>query len=127
MDLRSVNVTGRSPVATISTMPFELSQPNASPDPRIEVQIISAPWCKRCDTVKPEVARHVAVAGTRLVTINMEDMEEAEQATITSLPTVRMRLTPTAGWMIYTAHTLEDWKKDLTQLALKNMVTVTDF
>jgi len=77
--------------------------------------------------VKPEVARHVAISGARLVTINMADMEEAEQAAITSLPTVRMRPTPTTGWMIYTAHTMEDWKKDLAQMTLKNMVTVTDF
>ena len=127
MDPHSVNVTGRGSVAPVSTMPEESNPPCAAANPTIEVQIISAPWCRRCDRIKPEVASHVAVAGARLVNIHMEDLEEAEQASITSLPTVRMRPTPTAGWMIYTAHTLHHWKEDLTQLTLKNMVTVTDF
>jgi hypothetical protein len=108
-------------------MPEERDPPGAAANPVIEVQIISAPWCRRCDRIKPEVASHVAVAGARLVNIQMEDLEEAEQAAITSLPTVRMRPTPTVGWMIYNAHTLDHWKEDLTQLTLKNMVTVTDF
>lgn len=93
----------------------------------IEVQIISAPWCRRCDRIKPEVAEHVGMTGARLVNIQMEDLEETEQSTITSLPTIRMRTSPTAGWMIYTAHTIDHWKEDLTNLTLKNAVATTDF
>ena len=67
------------------------------------------------------------MTGARLVNIQMEDLEETEQSTITSLPTIRMRTSPTAGWMIYTAHTIDHWKEDLTNLTLKNAVATTDF
>jgi hypothetical protein len=67
------------------------------------------------------------MTGARLISIHIEDLDEAEKNTITSLPTVRMRTSPTAGWMIYTAHTLDHWKEDLTNLTLKGAVATTDF
>lgn len=74
------------------------------------VELISAPWCKRCHTIKPDVAATCAMVGATLVTVNYDDLEEAAQADVTSLPTIRMRVGPEAGWTIWTANTLNEWK-----------------
>jgi len=74
------------------------------------VEIISAPWCKRCHTVKPDVAATCAVVGAALVYVEYDDLDEADQAAVTSLPTIRMRVSPDAGWTIWTANNLDAWK-----------------
>ena len=90
---------------------------------QIEVQIISAPWCKRCHIIKPEVARYCTMTGLELVAVDYEEMEEAEKNTVKSLPTIRMRVSSTDPWSTYTADTLETWKTDIVKLA----PTDTDF
>ena len=85
--------------------------------PAIEVQIISAPWCKRCHVVKPEVARYCTMTGAEFATVDYEEMEEAEKNTVKSLPTIRMRVASTDPWSTYTADTLEVWKTDIVKLA----------
>jgi hypothetical protein len=74
------------------------------------VEIISAPWCKRCHTVKPEVAAICAMVGATLVYVEYDDLDETEQATVTSLPTIRMRMSPDTSWNIWTANNLDEWK-----------------
>lgn len=74
------------------------------------VELISAPWCKRCHTVKPDVAATCAMVGATLVTVNYDDLDETAQAAVTSLPTIRMRVSPDADWTIWTANTLTEWK-----------------
>ena len=83
------------------------------------VEIISAPWCKRCHAIKPDVAKHCALAGATLTVVDYEEMEEADKANITSLPTIRMRLSPEAGWSVYNADTLEAWKVAIVSSAMK--------
>jgi len=84
----------------------------------VEVQLISAPWCRRCGRVKPEVEQYCKLTGTTLTLINFDDLEEEEKTTITSLPTIRMRLIgdATAEWSIYFTDTLEAWKTDIVKL-----------
>jgi hypothetical protein len=79
------------------------------------VQLISAAWCKRCVTVKPEVAKYCAMAGVTMDVIDFEEMEEAEKATIASLPTIRMKAGPDTEWSTWTTATLEDWKTAIVQ------------
>lgn len=74
------------------------------------VEIISAPWCKRCHTVKPEVAAVCALIGATLEYVEYDDLDEDKQAAVTSLPTIRMRVSPEVGWTVWTANTLNDWK-----------------
>ena len=74
------------------------------------VEIISAPWCKRCHIVKPEVAAICAVIGASLVCVEYDDLDEDKQSAVTSLPTIRMRVSPDATWTIWTANTFEEWK-----------------
>lgn len=84
----------------------------------IEVQIISAPWCKRCGTIKPEVARFCTLNGATLTVVDYEEeLEEKEKESVKSLPTIRMRLAPETAWSIYTADTIEAWKTDIVKLA----------
>jgi len=85
--------------------------------PTVNVQIISAPWCKRCHIIKPEDARHCTRTGAELATIDYEEMDEVEKNTVKSLPTIRMRVASTDSWSTYTADTLETWKTDLVKLA----------
>jgi thiol-disulfide isomerase/thioredoxin len=84
----------------------------------VEVQIISAPWCKRCQTIKPEVAALCTLSGATLTYVEYEEMEEDEKATITSLPTIRMR-DRGEPWSVYTATTLEEWKAAITKTAIR--------
>ena len=74
------------------------------------VELISAPWCKRCHAIKPDVAATCAMVGATIVMVNYDDLDETEQATVTSLPTIRMRVGPDAAWTIWTANTLNEWK-----------------
>jgi len=80
---------------------------------KIEIQMISAPWCKRCHAIKPDVAQHASAHGATFVVIDFDEMEESEKSTISSLPTIRMRLTPSTDWQTYTANTVDDFKKAL--------------
>lgn len=84
-----------------------------------EVQLISAPWCKRCTVVKPDVAAHCTMNGATLTIVDYEEMEETDKADIKSLPTIRLRRGPTGAWSIYTADTLETFKTELAQASLK--------
>ena len=90
-----------------------------------EVQIISAPWCKRCHTIKPDLATSCALSGLILTVIDYEEMEETEKAEIKSLPTIRMRSSAAGPWVIYTADTLEICKTAIAHAA--DLTADTDF
>ncbi len=93
----------------------------------VTVEIISAPWCKRCHTVKPDVAAACSLAGASLIYVEYDDLGEAEQATVTSLPTIRMRVGPDeSSWTTWTANTLDDWKVAL-MATVSVAPTDTDF
>jgi hypothetical protein len=93
----------------------------------VAVEIISAPWCKRCHTVKPEVAAVCAVVGATLEYVEYDDLDEAKQVIVTSLPTIRMRVSPDAGWTIWTANTLDEWKAAAMATASVGPSADTDF
>jgi len=83
----------------------------------MEVEVISAAWCKRCHTIKPEVEALCKAAGASLKVVDFEEMEEEEKTMIKSLPTIRMRLG--GSWVSYTANTLDEWKTAITAASLR--------
>ena len=91
------------------------------------VELISAPWCKRCHTVKPDVAATCTLVGATLVTVNYDDLDEPAQAIVTSLPTIRMRVDPDSGWTIWTTNTLDEWKAAIMATASAAPTNDTDF
>ena len=103
----------------------EALQKVAATSTMTEVQIISAPWCKRCHSIKPIVAEHCALGGATLTILDYEEMEEADKSLVKSLPTIRMRVKPDAAWTIYTADSLEAFKSNIAHLAIAT--TNTDF
>ena len=82
----------------------------------IDVQLISAKWCKRCVTVKPDVSKYCEMTGAALTVLDMDDMEDSEKTDIKSLPTIRMKTG--TEWVTYTADTLENWKTAIMQASI---------
>ena len=81
-----------------------------------EVQIISAPWCKRCHSIKPVVAEHCALGGATLTILDYDEMEEADKSLIKSLPTIRMRV-GNSPWSTYVPAEIESWKSAMLSAA----------
>jgi len=88
-----------------------------------KVQIISASWCKRCQTIKPDVAEQCRIGGADLSILDYEEMDEDEKAHIKSLPTIRMRLHSDTEWKSFTADSLDQFKSALFASA----IATTDF
>jgi hypothetical protein len=91
------------------------------------VEIVSAPWCKRCHALKPEIEKHCTMNAAALTVVDFEEMDETEKATISSLPTIRTRPAGATEWQIYTANTFDDWKRDLVAITIKTATADTDF
>lgn len=91
-----------------------------------KVEFISAPWCGRCKTIKPEIVTLCQAAGVALTYVELDDMEEADKETIKSLPTLRTYTKDSVE--IHTATTLEAWKTLMQkQVAALIITTGTDF
>jgi hypothetical protein len=93
----------------------------------LTVKLISAPWCKRCHEIKPDVVAYVAMAGATLEVVNFDELEEEDpmRAAVTSLPTILMQTKINGPWTSHTAHTLAEWKTAV--LASAFVGTNTDF
>jgi thiol-disulfide isomerase/thioredoxin len=70
------------------------------------IVLISAPWCKRCHELKPDIAGLCAIAGRTLSIVNFDELEEDDpvKMAVKSLPTILM------DGNAYTAATIEAWK-----------------
>jgi len=88
-----------------------------------EVQLISAPWCRRCYVIKPDIEKHCALGGATLTVLNYDDLEEEDKTVIKSLPTIRLRLQPNSEWLVYTADMLEAFNTALRNHALTTVDT----
>ena len=86
----------------------------------IEVQLISATWCKRCHAIKPEVTQLCAATAANLTVVDYDELEEDDpiKKEVTALPTVRMRSDPAGEWIPYTPAILDKWKADIAGLAI---------
>jgi hypothetical protein len=91
---------------------FDRHKTNSMPSSSVLVRLISAPWCKRCHVIKPDVVSHCTLAGATLEHVNYDDWDEEDprRAEIKSLPTILMSVDGWATQQVYTAATIEDWK-----------------
>lgn len=85
---------------------------------RLFVQIVSAPWCKRCHEIKPRVAELCHITGATLEEVNYDELEEDDslKMSVTALPTVRLlveRDGKAGGWTAYTPKDLTAWEDQM--------------
>jgi len=95
----------------------------------VEVQFISAKWCKKCVELKPDAIQLCSIAGITMTIIDFDELDEIDELdeldefneikhTIKTLPTIRMKTSTDSGssvWKQYTAHEFDMWKSDLLQ------------
>lgn len=93
------------------------------------VRLVSAPWCKRCHVLKPDVVRHCAIAGATLEHVNYDDWDEEDprRADIKSLPTILMSVDGGATYRTYTAATIDAWKTDILTTVKIDVGSSEDF
>lgn len=84
----------------------------------IEVELISAAWCGRCKTIKPEVAAACAVAGARFAVVDYDELDDCDPVknSVTALPMIRMRHCG-GPWEAYTPAELTAWKEAMMAAA----------
>lgn len=92
--------------------------PETQPTPTLtmNVQVISAEWCKRCHVIKPEVAKVCALTQIPYNVLDFDELDEADKLTVKSLPTIRIL----RGGVVdstYTASEFEAWKSVLMAAA----------
>ena len=90
----------------------------------IQVQLVSAAWCKRCAVIKPDVAALCKTAGATLTIIDFDELEEDDiiKRTVTALPTILMNSKP------YTPSEFDAWRSAITAAAVATAVSGdTDF
>ncbi len=75
------------------------------------VLLVSAPWCKRCHELKPDIVALCAVTGRELRIVSFDDLEDDDpvKVAVKSLPTLLM------DGKVYTAATIEAWKTDIVE------------
>jgi len=95
----------------------------------IEVEFISAPWCKRCKTLRPEVEEVCHLAGAVFRYVNMDDLDDDDslKMAVTALPTMRTRLTKTAPWVMWVPNDFDAWKITILGAAVVGVSEITDF
>lgn len=82
--------------------------------PAIEVQLISATWCKRCAVIKPEVEALCKTAGAKFTVLDYDELEDDDpvKRAVTALPTILM------GGKAYTPAELDAWREAITAAAV---------
>jgi thiol-disulfide isomerase/thioredoxin len=89
---------------------------------KLFVQVISAPWCKRCVEIKPRVSELCRIVGATLEEVNFDELEEDDtlKASVTALPTIRLlveRDGKAGGWAAYTPKEFQSWENQMMLLA----------
>ena len=92
----------------------------------IEVKLISAIWCKRCATIKPEVEALCKMAGVKFTVVDYDDLEEDDpvKRAVTALPTILM------DSKAYTPAELDAWRSAIATAAVAGAAATsgdTDF
>ncbi len=89
----------------------------------LEVQLISAPWCKRCTVIKPGVEQLCKNAGANLTVLNYDELDDGEsiKMAVTALPTILM------NGIYYTPSQYEEWSAAIMVAAVATMSEDTDF
>jgi len=81
----------------------------------MSIEMISAPWCKRCAELKPSALTTAIAAGLTLSYVNYDELEDGDlKESVIALPTFRIKNGET--WTAYRAAQFEDWKKAVLSL-----------
>lgn len=90
--------------------------------------MISAPWCKRCAEMKPDILQATNMAGATFTYLNFDEMEEDDELkqAVKALPSLRMRVGD-GEWKLYAAGEVGAWKEALLAAASVAPATDTDF
>lgn len=88
----------------------------------IEVQLISAPWCKRCQVIKPGVEQACKNAGAKLTIIDYDDLEEDSilKQQVKALPSLII------DSKIYKPADSEEWREVLAAAAVATAIGTID-
>ena len=95
----------------------------------IEVELISAAWCARCKTIKPDVALACKTAGARFAIVDYDELDDCDPVknAVTALPMIRMRCGGAdVPWTAWLPAELEAWKEALATAAAA-ISTADDF
>lgn len=91
-----------------------------------EVRMISATWCKRCQTMKPDVVEACRRAGATLIYVDYDELEEdSPMKAIKSLPTFQIRIG--TDWKSFVANDYSDWEALLMSQAVAVSSNTDDF
>lgn len=85
----------------------------------MELQIISATWCKRCDEIKPKATAVAGLASTTLKVVDYDaELTEEERGEITKLPTLRFRASATDSWRTFLPTEFDAWKRTVLEAVI---------
>ena len=84
----------------------------------LEVQLVSAVWCKRCAVIKPDVTALCKTAGATLTIVDFDELEEDDpvKRAVTALPTILM------NGKAYTPAEFDAWRSAITAAAVASAV-----
>jgi hypothetical protein len=93
----------------------------------IEVQMVSAPWCGRCQTLKPDIVNTATAAAATFTYLDYDELDDTDEAkmAVTALPMVRMRING-GPWKNYKPADIDKWRDDILA-AVPLSTTNTDF
>lgn len=76
----------------------------------IEVQLVSAAWCKRCQVVLPDIIATCSMTGAIFTYVDYDELDDGDplKSSIKSLPTIRLSTNGGISWISMTAN--DDWK-----------------
>jgi thiol-disulfide isomerase/thioredoxin len=89
----------------------------------MEVQFVSASWCKACIKIKPDFVAHCKIIDLEPKWIDYDELEDKES--IKGLPTIMFRIGD-AEWTHYVASQFEAWK-EVSAAAVSTPMDVDDF
>jgi hypothetical protein len=95
----------------------------------MEVQLISATWCKRCQELKPSVIATCATIGATFRIVDYDELEEDDplKESVKALPSLLFRRIAGGDWQMYGASAFETWKQDATAAAVATALVSDDF
>ena len=92
----------------------------------MEVQFVSASWCKACIKIKPDFIAHCKILGIEPTWVDYDGLEDGDfKESIKGLPTIMFRLGE-APWTHYVASQFEAWK-EASAAAVSTPMDVDDF
>lgn len=92
----------------------------------MEVQFVSASWCKACTKIKPDFIAHCKILDLEPTWVDYDELDEGVfKESIKGLPTILFRIGETP-WTHYVASQFEAWK-EIAAASVSTPMDVDDF